>query len=58
MVQSMEQIDRIGMVAALEKAIHRASQDVDGIYLSFDMDALDPRHAPRGDPRPWRLDLP
>jgi len=30
----------------LEKAIERVSQDVDGIYLSFDMDALDPRHAP------------
>jgi arginase len=46
MVQSMEQIDRIGMVAALEKAIDRVNRDVDGIYLSFDMDALDPRHAP------------
>jgi arginase len=46
MVQSMEQVDRIGMVAALEKAIDRVSRDVDGIYLSFDMDALDPRHAP------------
>lgn len=46
MVQSMEQIDRMGMVSALEKAIERVSRDVDGIYLSFDMDALDPRHAP------------
>jgi len=46
MVQSMEQIDRLGMVAALEKAIERVSRDVDGIYLSFDMDSLDPRHAP------------
>ena len=46
MVQSMEQIDRIGMVAVLEKAIERVSRDVDGIYLSLDMDALDPRHAP------------
>jgi arginase len=46
MVQSMEQIDRIGMLAALEKCIERVSRDVDGIYLSFDMDALDPRHAP------------
>ena len=46
MVQSMEQIDRIGMGSALEKAIERVSRDVDGIYLSFDMDALDPRHAP------------
>jgi arginase len=46
MVKSMEQIDRLGMVAALEKAIDRVSRDVDGIYLSVDMDALDPRHAP------------
>ena len=56
MVQSMEQIDRIGMVAALEKAIHRISRDVDGIYLSLDMDALDPRHAPGvGTPVPGGL---
>jgi arginase len=56
MVQSMEQIDRIGMVAVLEKAIHRVSRDVDGIYLSFDMDALDPRHAPGvGTPVPGGL---
>jgi arginase len=46
LVQSMEQIDRIGMVSALEKALERISRDVDGIYVSFDMDALDPRHAP------------
>ena len=56
MVQSMEQIDRIGMVAALEKAIDRISRDVDGIYLSFDMDSLDPRHAPGvGTPVPGGL---
>jgi len=56
MVQSMEQIDRMGMVAALEKAIERVSRDVDGIYLSFDMDALDPRHAPGvGTPVPGGL---
>ena len=46
MVMGMEQIDRLGMVAAVEKAIERVSRDVEGIYLSFDMDALDPRHAP------------
>jgi arginase len=56
MVQSMEQIDRLGMVAALEKAIERVSRDVDGIYLSFDMDALDPLHAPGvGTPVPGGL---
>jgi arginase len=46
MVMGMEQIDRIGMVQVMEKAIERTSRDVDGLYLSFDMDALDPRHAP------------
>ncbi len=46
MVMGMEQIDRLGMVQALEKAIERISRDVDGIFLSFDMDSLDPRHAP------------
>ncbi len=46
MVMGMEQIDRLGMVQALEKAIERVSRDVDGIFLSFDMDSLDPRHAP------------
>jgi arginase len=56
MVQSMEQIDRFGMVAALEKAIERVTRDIDGIYLSFDMDALDPRHAPGvGTPVPGGL---
>ena len=56
MVQSMEQIDRSGMVAALEEAIDHISRDVDGIYLSFDMDALDPRHAPGvGTPVPGGL---
>jgi arginase len=46
MVQSMEQIDRTGLVAVMEKSIERVSRDTDGIYLSFDMDSLDPRHAP------------
>jgi len=46
MVMGMEQIDRLGIVAAVEKAIERVSRQVEGIYLSFDMDAMDPRHAP------------
>jgi arginase len=56
MVQGMEQIDRVGMLAVLEKVIEQVSRDVDGIYLSFDMDALDPRHAPGvGTPVPGGL---
>ncbi|GAB4506914.1 MAG: arginase [Anaerolineales bacterium] len=46
MVMGMEQIDRHGMVTCLEKAIERISRDVDGIYLSLDLDSLDPEHAP------------
>jgi arginase len=46
LVMGMEQIDRLGMSAAVEKAIERTARDVDGLYLSLDMDAIDPRHAP------------
>lgn len=46
MVMGMEQIDRYGMVSVMEKAIERVNRDVDGVYLSLDMDALDPEHAP------------
>lgn len=45
-IMGMEQIDRMGMFHAMEKALAQVSQDVDGIYLSFDVDSLDPRHAP------------
>ncbi|PWH15092.1 MAG: arginase [Anaerolineae bacterium] len=56
MVMGMEQIDRLGMVQAVEKALERISRDVDGIFLSFDMDSLDPRHAPGvGTPVPGGL---
>jgi len=46
LVMGMEQIDRFGMVTAIEKAIERVSRVTDGIYLSLDLDALDPQHAP------------
>jgi arginase len=46
LVMGMEQVDRYGMVAMVEKAIEQVSKDVDGIYLSLDLDALDPQHAP------------
>lgn len=46
MVMGMEQIDRLGMAGAVEKAIQRVSQGMDGLYLSFDMDVMDPQHAP------------
>ncbi len=46
MVMSMEQVDRYGMVSVVEKAIEHIGRDVEGIYLSLDLDALDPQHAP------------
>ncbi|MCC6499103.1 MAG: arginase [Anaerolineales bacterium] len=56
LVLSMEQIDRIGMLAALEQCLARVSRDVDGIYLSMDLDVLDPRFAPGvGTPVPGGL---
>jgi arginase len=56
LVLGMEQIDRHGLVTVMEKALARVSRDTDGIYLSFDMDSLDPRHAPGvGTPVPGGL---
>ncbi len=46
MVMGMEQIDRLGMADVMKKVIERVSRETDGIYLSFDMDVMDPRHAP------------
>jgi arginase len=42
---TMADIDRIGMSAAMEKAIAVASKG-NGIHLSLDMDAIDPDEAP------------
>jgi arginase len=42
---TMTDIDRMGMGAAMEKAIAVASKG-DGIHLSLDMDAIDPDEAP------------
>ena len=55
-VFGMEQIDRMGMVKVMENAIAILGDDIDGIYLSFDVDSLDPRHAPGvGTPVPGGL---
>ena len=45
-VFSMEQIDRQGMFSVIQQAIDVASAGSEGIYLSLDMDALDPVYAP------------
>jgi arginase len=46
LVLGMEQIDRMGMFQAMRSAIGHISPGTDGLYLSFDVDSLDPRHAP------------
>ena len=46
LVLSMEQVDRMGINAALEQCLERVGSDTEGVYLSLDLDALDPRFAP------------
>lgn len=45
-VYTMHDIDRQGMAAVMEAAISRASNGTEGIYLSLDLDVLDPLFAP------------
>ncbi len=45
-VFGMEQIDRLGLYQVITAAIEIAARDTDGIYLSLDLDALDPLYAP------------
>ncbi len=55
-VLATEQIDRIGMYRAMQQAIEVAARGTDGIYLSLDLDALDPVYAPGvGTPVPGGL---
>jgi arginase len=55
-VLAMELVDRIGMHEAMRRAIAFATQSTDGIYLSLDLDALDPLDAPGvGTPVPGGL---
>jgi arginase len=55
-VLAMEQVDRIGMYKAMQRAIEIAARDTDGLYLSLDLDAVDPVYAPGvGTPVPGGL---
>jgi arginase len=55
-VISTEQIDRTGMFEAMRRAVEIASAGADGVYLSLDLDALDPVYAPGvGTPVPGGL---
>jgi arginase len=43
---TMRDIDERGMRAVMEEAIERATRDTAGLHVSFDLDAIDPEHAP------------
>ena len=45
-VFTMSEIDRVGISEIMQRAIAIAGQQNDGIHLSLDMDALDPKEAP------------
>lgn len=46
-VYTMHEIDKYGMTAVMEKAIqHLKNNEVDGVHLSLDLDALDPLYTP------------
>ena len=45
-VFTMHEIDRLGMAKVMEEAIRIAADGADGVHVSFDMDAMDPLHAP------------
>ncbi len=55
-VFSMEAVDRLGMCEAMRRAIAVATRGTDGIFLSVDLDAVDPVFAPGvGTPVPGGL---
>lgn len=52
----MEQIERMGIDAALEEAVRIATRGVSGLYVSFDMDSIDAASFPgTGTPEPGGL---
>ena len=57
-VFTMTEIDRRGVATCLDEAIERISVRTDGVHLSFDLDGIDPTHAPGvGTPVPGGLTL-
>lgn len=55
-VYSMESIDRLGINEVMHRAIEIASRGTEGIYLSLDLDGVDPMYAPGvGTPVPGGL---
>lgn len=45
-VFSMPMIDRFGIAAVMDRAVEIASRGTEGVYLSFDLDVVDPADAP------------
>jgi arginase len=45
-VFTMKDIDHRGIAAVMEEALEVTSRGADGVHVSFDMDAIDPRVAP------------
>lgn len=45
-VFSMPMIDRFGIGAVMDRAVEIAARETDGIYVSFDLDVVDPAYAP------------
>lgn len=45
-VFTMHEIDTLGMAKVMEEAIKIVSNGTDGVHVSFDMDVMDPLHAP------------
>ena len=45
-VFTMHEIDLLGIDEVLKRAVSLAARGTDGVHVSFDMDAVDPLHAP------------
>ncbi len=45
-VYTMHEVDIMGMAKVMEEAIELVSAGTDGVHISFDMDVMDPLHAP------------
>lgn len=55
-VYTMSELDDRGTAACVNEAIHRVTHGTAGVHLSFDLDGVDPRHAPGvGTPVPGGL---
>jgi len=45
-VYTMHEIDMLGMAKVMEEALAIVTRGTDGVHVSFDMDVMDPLHAP------------